>query len=619
MRKEFFIFLAVLFVSLAASGTAFAGELYFNESGDLIFSTYDKKATSGVKYKTVGWVIKRYNDSMYAEGQNYVIIPKSGYIYEISDPGNPEYLYTTFIMDGGTIMNHIAQASDEWKNQLKNYGGYVYIDSIMTVCEYGRDTGGIYDSGQMYGEVYCTYEGIRNSRDWADGDRLSSYYGLKVKYPYEVKPLLLKVVNTNVDNKEITGGGYSSFKIGSSSPANEKYDVSQGIPSGEDLYIYGTADRFRYEIQYQNISGYAYVPVKINTIYRLKWYDTWGNYHVEDEMVERWYYVKKNYNYVGIRSVKKYDLAGVIVSSECFGETAIDGFSSSGGYDKKQYGDSSNHIKVNAASEYYAGVVEVNSSNRQRPSIPDENQQYIAEKMVLELTVWSDRLDMNDRNLLSDEKCIKSGKSIYPYTALPKQAISKNRILIPKEMENRRDYKSAVKLIYSSGTEKRFSYNTNINTVTVHTPVAVNVSISGNRDNNENITPSESDLVIGDKFILYNSSYGNHREIMGYGCRDYMKYVKKRYVRMSFPVVYGTTAYSENTWIEVNSYAAVFYIPPYVREGSYKIECRAAAVNLPAVYSGSGNIERVSENSANIDINKYCAVDTLHMRLLQDL
>ena len=619
MKRIIFIFFTILFISLAVSGTAFAEELYFNESGDLIFSTYDKKATSQVKYKTVGWVIKRYNDSIYAEGQNFVNIPKSGYIYEMADPGNPEYLYTTFIMDGTVIMNCIAQVSKEWEKQLRSYGGYVYIDSIMTICEWGMDTGGIYSSGEMYGEIYNSYEGIRNARAWADGDTLRAYYDLMVKYPYTVTPLSIRFVTLRVDNHVAESRPASSFKIGSFEADNEKYDVSQGIPSGENLYLYGTADKFKYRIDYQEISGAVYVPVMITTTYKLKWYDTVGNYHEENQWVDRWYYVKKDFDYTQVINVKKYDLSAAVFSSECSENVTVDDTGTSAGTLKKQYGDSCNHVQVNSAQEYYAGVVDVLSSNHQRPSIPDEDQQYLAEKLVLDLTVWSDRAEIDNRSILSDKKCIRKGKSILLSLNVPQQTIYKTEINIPKEKQNREGYRSTVRLVYSAGTEYCYVDNSNINPVTVHTPVAATLTVNGDKSSNENMIPSTSDLVIGDKFVVLNSAYGNHREIKGYGLGYYSKYVKKMYVRVPFPVIYGVRTYPENTWIEVNSYWAVFRIPEYVKEGKYDMECMTAAVNIPSGYLDSGDFRDVVQEKVNSNINKYCAVDKVSVNVIGKL
>ena len=619
MKKLIFICLTILFISLSVSKTALAEELYFNESGDLIFSVYDKIATNEIKYKTIGWVIKRYNDVLQADGQNSVNISKSGFIYQIPDQENPEYCYTTFIVDGDAIMDRISQASSEWRSQLEKYGGYVYLDSIMTVMEHGTDTGQIDNAGRLYGEVYYTYEGIRYARGWADGEKLRAYYDLMVQYPCFLTPLELTFVDTAREPHIYNSSVASSFKIGSSSLENEIFDVSKGIPSGEELYVYGTADKFRYSVSWEKVCGYAKIPVKITTVYQLRWYDTSGVYHVENQSVDRWYHVKRDYDFVQIKSAEKYDLTKAVLSSECFLQVEISGFEASKGCLKKQYGSSRQHVRINAVSEYYAGVKVVTSRNNQRPSIPDDNQQSIAESKVSQLTVWSDQLKINNVDMLSDKECIKSGKTLNTSLIVPKQIISRNQILIPKEKANKADYKSSVRLVYTADTKTSSIENSNINTVAVHTPVALQINVSTNKDNNENIMPSQSDLVIGDKFIMSFSTYGSHRDIQGYGARDYSKYVKKRYVKMEFPVIYGAKTYPEDTWIEIDSYAAVFRVPEYVREGEYRMQCRTLAVNIPSEYSDLGSISNICESGVNLNIRNYCAEDIFQVTIIGKL
>lgn len=619
MKKIIFIFLTILFLSLSASKISFAEELYFNEGGDLVFSMHDKIATSGIKYKTIGWVIKRYDDGLYASGQSFVNIPRSGFIYRMPDPENPEYRYTTFVVDGAMIMERIAQTSSEWKNQLQKYGGYVYLDSIMTVTEYGTDTGEIDDAGNLHGEAYQTYEGIRNAREWADGDKLKAYYNLTVQYPdFPETPLELIFTDSGEENGSYRSAVASAFKIGSFLPQNEKYDVSLGIPSGEDLYLYGVADQFRYCVDWKKITGYADIPVKVTKVYELRWYDSFGVYHTEQQSVDRWYHVRRHYEYIRLEHAEKYDLTKAEISSECFDLCSTGGFLTAGECLSKKYGDSRQHVRINAAPEYYAGISVINSTDYRRPIIPDENFQSSAEAVVSELTVWSDRLEINGEVLLADTESSKSGKSISLSLTIPKQEIRKDKIIIPDEIKNKTDYKSSVKLTYTCDLRSSEITNSNINTVTVHTPVAVKASVTGNKENNENIQPSKSDLVIGDKFVLYSSSRGNHRDIKGYGTKDYEKYTKGRYVKMEFPVICGAKVYSENTWIEADE-TAVFRIPEYVKEGKYNIKCLTIAKNIPVEYLSFDSLEDICEEGVNLDIRNYCAENTFQVTVIGKL
>ena len=54
----------LLAVCLLFCGTAAASDLYqevlrFDSYGNLQMTTHDKRATGGVKYRTIGWTIKR--------------------------------------------------------------------------------------------------------------------------------------------------------------------------------------------------------------------------------------------------------------------------------------------------------------------------------------------------------------------------------------------------------------------------------------------------------------------------------------------------------------------------------------------------------------------------------
>ena len=149
-------------------------------------------------------------------------------------------------------------------------------------------------------------------------------------------------------------------------------------------------------------------------------------------------------------------------------------------------------------------------------------------------------------------------------------------------------------------------------------PISVKASVTGNKENNENIQPSKSDLVIGDKFVLYSSSRGNHRDIKGYGTKDYEKYTKGRYVKMEFPVICGAKVYPENTWIEADE-TAVFRIPEYVKEGKYNIKCLTIAKNIPVEYLSFDSLEDICEEGVNLDIRNYCAENTFQVTVIGKL
>lgn len=66
-------------------------------------TTHDKKATSAIIYRTIGWVIKRYDMPINARGQQYAIIPVSNNVKYRDDPNNPAYMYCYYTGTKDTI------------------------------------------------------------------------------------------------------------------------------------------------------------------------------------------------------------------------------------------------------------------------------------------------------------------------------------------------------------------------------------------------------------------------------------------------------------------------------------------------------------------------------------
>ena len=91
-KKKILKILIVLVVLLMFSGivstnmTANASELYFDEEGNLIYVTKAGRDTTGVAFRSIGWVIKRYDMPMDAPGQQYIVVKKRT-SYSIYDDG----------------------------------------------------------------------------------------------------------------------------------------------------------------------------------------------------------------------------------------------------------------------------------------------------------------------------------------------------------------------------------------------------------------------------------------------------------------------------------------------------------------------------------------------------
>lgn len=158
--------------------------LEFDPEGNLIMTTKDRIATGSITYKTIGWTIKRYDSGVYDPNNQCAFLPINTLEESRVDPNNSSYQYSYFYCDKTTIFNAIGSVSKEWQNSLYLHGGTVYLDAIMTVCEKGTPLGSLWNADPSYtGEVYFTFDGIVNARNWADPDALFTHFGKSLAFP----------------------------------------------------------------------------------------------------------------------------------------------------------------------------------------------------------------------------------------------------------------------------------------------------------------------------------------------------------------------------------------------------------------------------------------------------
>ena len=113
--------------------------LKFDSNGNLLMTTRDKKAGSSVRYKTIGWTLKRTQTSSDHTSSVRLKLEQNG--ASVSDPSDPSYVFTYFKCDKALIFAKIGEASEDWQRELYQNGGTVYLDAIMTIVENGRIQG----------------------------------------------------------------------------------------------------------------------------------------------------------------------------------------------------------------------------------------------------------------------------------------------------------------------------------------------------------------------------------------------------------------------------------------------------------------------------------------------
>ncbi len=598
----------IILMLLFNGKNVFASEqIYFDENGNLIYVTYDKKATSLVSYKAIGWILKRYDAPIDAPGQQYVIVRKIE--YAVDDPENPGYLYCYFWSDKEEILSAVEKVSKEWRKQLETYGNMVYIDNVMTVCNSRIPLGNVDENGNCTGEVYFTFEGISTSRPWARPEFLKSYFDIQLEFPILDYPPSYHILSDQIENYSLYSNSLSYMSVGSNEEGNQLYDISQAMPGGEQIYFKGSCEKYQYEVKLCKRSEYVNIPVRIDKKYIINWVDLDGSKKSETKTVSRWYKVPKFISYTTIDDFEIYDLYAVNMSSKLINSPCFIGFDNGkASVARRQYGASANHIR---STSYYTNVGQtvLSSGNYIKPSIPDEDYSVTAQNLVKDIMVRSDYLAIDGNVILSDAFGVNEGayaKEIIPqrlnlYKAnVPTDILAKNGLYNDFEMlyvyEGRRT------------KEHKEFYNKNINGVNIHTPIVCNGKVYGEKSINQAKNGQASDLVLGSDININVNYFGNHSDKKGYGAKNYSKYLSDTYVCFEFPVIKDGTVIEAGKWILINNGVDTLKLPENVKQGKYKVSYKAIALN--------GDENSILGKGANLDISQCGAYGTYDVNVI---
>ena len=588
--------------------------IYFDQNGNFVFATYNRIATSNIVYRTVGWIIKKYEEPVDAAGQLSVVIPTPNYSYEIIDEENQGYKYIFFIMEREEVLDFINSVSPSWRNYLEQYGGTVYLDSVMTVAEKGVPKGGVDSKGNGYGEIYIDYEGISTARGWADPYCLKDYFDIPIAFPVILIKPDIQILKSYIKTDRISIGGsvIAGITLGSHKPGEEEYDIGLGIPSGEDIYAYGVADRYYQEGELIKNTGIVNIPVKVTTDYILKWTDTIGSDRTEKVQVNRYYYVQKSFEYYTVSNFAVYELTGVTIDGECIEKRDYDISVPKLKVVTSAYGAVENHIKITEGS-IYGGEKTIYSSDNRKPDIPDENQEELAKQSNAAIKVRNDSLSVEGNVILSGEW---TDKGTYKKPALnQKETIYKEGLIIYDKMPNGQYSDMSAVYQYTHGNNIK-NISVNAGALTVHTPIVCSVGVSSPRKYNMAVKPKANQLVAGTDFSVTCKNTGMHRDIKGYGERNYSTYMDKGYVRFPFEVIKDNKKYDKNTWIEVKGTGAICSIPESVPLGNYKIEYAAIAKNSSITDISAAINTGVIGADANLSVTQYGAISTIDVQVI---
>ena len=562
--------------------------LKFDSDGTLKMTTHDKKATSRVTYRTLGFVIKRYNAPINEPGQQYAVIrlKSCSDIAYRDDPNDSSYMYCYYYCDKDELLTAINNASSSWKNQLVNYGDYVYIDEVMTVCQNGVPLGTLTDNSsnciKSTGEVYYTYKSIASARPWASPESLLSHYNKKVEFPVLIDPPKFSQSASLSDTIRFNNNSTLTASIGHNKYQNEMFIVNRAVPSSEPLYVRASANSALFDMTFNHYKGTGYFPVKVITPYKLIWTDSKGKSHSELKQVTRWYKVKRVFSYYTVQDFIYHYLSDLTVSNQTLPDSKYSFSINSPSITKKKLGALKNHVSISSYTQAVTtDVVTIKSKNKLRPAIPDEDYRDLAQKCVGKYTAKNDSLKIAGNVVLS-------GKESNIHAPAPVSfndkisTFEKDNLFIPAKTKNG-FYSSSAKAIYKLYGDETNIINIStpdVNSVTVHTPVICNIELSTNSDFNQqaNYQPLEEMTNIGVPMNFIPNATGMHINEVGYMYNDYEKYIKKSQLCLPFDIYKNDALMPANRWFEFTK-DDTFIIPVGTPEGCYTIMARSYAIN----------------------------------------
>lgn len=409
---------------------------------------------------------------------------------------------------------------------------------------------------------------------------------------------------------------------------SEAYEVLEGIPGTESLYVNAITSKYLSAYNFIQKEGTKLYPVNVTKTYTLTWADT----DEDDNPVPRsrtvpvtkTYYIERKYSYWYIDALSVYGLDKAVIQNDALPSGSVTLIPSGYTVPTVSYTNSTaeaDHIIEPVYNNITLPGQALTGGNSE-PSIPDDDWKTYAENIVVKIKCKNDKLIFNGQTIMSN--AAKEEAADTPLD-IPEgveeigiNVLYKSSLVIPGTTANE-EFESAGTVTYrpivnisneeSMEVESEYEFD-DINSVVVHTPVVCDGMVQDNRSDNQMITPDvgRASLVLDRPFYVTLPTTGSHRDIPGYGYRDYRKYISARQVKFAFDVYKGDstagTYISKNTWTSVTE-NTLFFVPSWVSEGRYEIRFRSTAINA-AANNSTENVETL----ANLNLDNYAAEDS---------
>ncbi len=427
--------------------------------------------------------------------------------------------------------------------------------------------------------------------------------------------------------------------IAADTRGNENFDVSLGIPVTESVYANAFSSQYLAGTTFTRKYGKKVYNVKVQKTYLLKWTTTKTEIdpitgkettsteeHSETRNMTYMYPIERKYSYWTITSLGVYTLDKATMENQALpggNVTLIPTGYTLPVVSYVQSDKETDHLIEPVIKDVTVPSQTLTGSGS-APSIPGEEFKEEAENAVAQIKCKNDKLIFNGKTIMSD--AIKEEKTVLPESIpsgledVGENVLYRSGLVIPREKANG-EYETTGMVNYKpiaefKPTEVDLSYEfEEVNSIVVHTPTVCDAQVQNNYRDNQMIKPdiSKASLILDRPFYVTLPTSGNHQYYLGYGYRDYAKYIDSRQVKFPFDVYRGSsfngTFIPRGTWTGVSE-DTQFYLPTWVTEGKYTIDFRSIAINASA-NAAIGKTEEL----ANLNIQNYVATDTVNVEV----
>lgn len=331
----------------------------------------------------------------------------------------------------------------------------------------------------------------------------------------------------NVPDPHSSGTAYSSVNHNAAAAIkSEVYDVSNAIPSTENVYIEAQAQNYLYSLNAEVISGQWPVRVSVEMPYELIWEED-GEEKKETGSQYVTAVVYRDYSYVHLNSFAYYALTAINVGNPALAPVqtniapSVSEIAAPNCGNPVVYGSAQPVVGGNidlpyGAAESIKGPIQYIEGNEKKPSIPLPDTaaaQLLAEAAIGEIPCRNDELIFGGVNVLGSIGWHMSAgyETLNTWVLNPSQVyfdtrelFGSNAITIPAKMRNGNYRTVGANVVYSpiiryGGASIYYNPSISVNDISVHTPTLCelimeecDMSLPNIGFNQETIKPDEA-------------------------------------------------------------------------------------------------------------------------------